>query len=741
MLATAALLAPSTAVIAQSQPAPQPASTPAPKPAEPAKPANGERATSVEGVTVTADPNTTRTSIDRRSYSVATDLQAQTGSISDALRNVPGVQVDVQGAVTLRGSGVTILVDGKPSAMFSGEGQADALLAMPADQIERVEVMTNPSAEFSPEGRGGIINLVTKPNRRRARTATVRANLGDDGRYNGGISASLMNGPLTLSANAGLRRNIFEYSSETDRSSLDPLTGLFADSRDTFRGRNENLSGQARLGAEYDLDPQSRLSGEFRYSLTEYASAGQQTREGEDADGAVVSAFERLSAGDGSWGNAGGSLRYRRQYEGDQHDLTLALTYDRQWSDLGTRATINFAVPALPPLYELIGSESVTNTTRLTVDYNRPLPGDQRLKVGADFKFSDKGFDFRGERGAGPGSTVVDPALTNRFQYGLNTQAVYFTYQRPIGPVTAQLGLRVEADQEDIDQLTSGLFVRKVSTGLYPTLHLQYELTDTQQLTGSYSRRIQRPGPGALNPYVIYIDPFNQRSGNPNLRPEVTDSWELGWQYQSGSTLYVVTAYLRDTYDGVTEVTRDIGGGVFLSTQENLTASRDGGLEASASGKIGSKLTYQLYGDVHYEEIDGSSLIGTQDQSGVTYFANATLNWQVTPDDFLQVSGFAWGPSVSAQGERSAGGGVNLGYRHKFNEDLSLVFTAQDLLDTVGHNESTLNTPLLRSRNVGEFGAQSFYLGLTWSFGNGPRRQQPSGFEFENSGGAGPPGG
>ncbi len=193
LLATAALLAPSTAVVAQSQPAPQPSSTPAPKPAEPAKPANGERATSVEGVTVTADPNATRTSIDRRSYSVATDLQAQTGSISDALRNVPGVQVDVQGAVTLRGSGVTILVDGKPSAMFSGEGQADALLAMPADQIERVEVMTNPSAEFSPEGRGGIINLVTKPNRRRARTATVRPNLGDDGRYNGGLSASLMN--------------------------------------------------------------------------------------------------------------------------------------------------------------------------------------------------------------------------------------------------------------------------------------------------------------------------------------------------------------------------------------------------------------------------------------------------------------------------------------------------------------------------------------------------------------------
>ncbi|PTS87795.1 TonB-dependent receptor plug domain-containing protein, partial [Caulobacter sp. HMWF009] len=140
------------------------AAAPAPATRPPARP---EAATAVEGVVVTSDSTAMRASIDRRSYSVANDLSARTGSITDALRNIPSVEVDVQGNVSLRGDpNVTILIDGKPSGMFNGEGKADALQSLPADQIDRVEVMTNPSAAFRPDGTGGIINLVTKKTRK-----------------------------------------------------------------------------------------------------------------------------------------------------------------------------------------------------------------------------------------------------------------------------------------------------------------------------------------------------------------------------------------------------------------------------------------------------------------------------------------------------------------------------------------------------------------------------------------------
>jgi outer membrane receptor protein involved in Fe transport len=165
--------------------------------------ANKSEGKTVGEVTVMgASPNDYRASIDRKSYGVANDLAATTGSISDALRNVPSVEVDPQGAVSLRGDpNVTILIDGKPSTLFRGAGAALALQSMPADSIERVEVITSPSAEFSPDGSAGIINLITKRTRKAGRSGSVRLNVGNDGRLNGGLTAAYNSNRLTLSAN------------------------------------------------------------------------------------------------------------------------------------------------------------------------------------------------------------------------------------------------------------------------------------------------------------------------------------------------------------------------------------------------------------------------------------------------------------------------------------------------------------------------------------------------------------
>lgn len=741
LLAAVALSATASATSiahAQSQaPAPAPAQTAEAKPeAKPA--ASTDKATTVESVTVEGDRNATTTSIDRRSYSVANDLQATTGSISDALRGVPGVQVDVQGNLSLRGSGVTILVDGKPSTLFNGEGQADALLNMPADQIERVEVMTNPSAEFSPEGRGGIINLVTKRTRRQVRSGTVRANVGDGGAWNGGVSASMIEGPLTLTANAGLRSQFFNSTSAGERESLDPLSGLFEASRDRTYSHNERLSGQFRLGAEYDLDPKSRLTGELRYSRSEFDYLFRFGYAGEDPAGVIESAFQRETEGVGYWAAAGQTLRYRRQFEGAEHDFNLVVSHDRSGSHRWLRSQTLFTSPVLPAVYERNRNITDGDTWRFSADYNRPLADNQRLKLGAEFAFADYEYDFRGLSGPAPGSTVLDPLLTNNFLYGIDTQAVYFTYQRPFGNLSAQFGLRLEADQSDINQVTQAIRDGSVSTGLYPTLHLQYELTDDQKLTASYSRRIQRPWAADLNPFVVYVDPANRRSGNPDLKPAITDSWEVGWEYRSGPTMVLASVYLRDNFDGVTDITRDLGGGVLLTTKENLASSRDTGLEVSASGKLVEGLTYQVWADIHWNEIDGSALTGGADRSDVSAFASATVNWQVTPDDFVQLQGFGWSGQQTLQGRFEGSWALNLGYRHKVNDDISFVLTAQDLFDTAGENTLVLDSPTLRGRVDSRYGGRSLYLGLTWTFGTGPRRQ-PERFEFDSPG-AGPPG-
>ena len=746
LLAAAAVLAPATASWAQTAPAsapttpaspplPTPAPVPAPAPVPETPPKPAAESTAVEGVTVKADPNATRIEIDRRSYSIANDLQATTGSIADALRNVPSVEVDVQGNVSLRGnSGVTILVDGKPSGLFNGEGRADALQQMPADQIERVEVMTNPSAAYSPEGTAGIINLVTKKTRRQARSATVKATVGSGDRYNLGVSSSVMAGPLTLAGDAGFRHQSFESTADVERSRYDEDESEWFDSRQRFGSQGEGDSWHLRGSADYDPDAKTRLSAEVRFRGAEFSSLNSETYQGADATG--LSAYDRSARGDFDNAGASATVRYRRQFAGEQHDLTADASIEHNTGDRLTRAVIT--EPAEPQVFEEIGGSTVRDQLRLSVDYNRPLPGDARLKAGAEFQFNDDEYDNFGARGDAPGSLAPVAALTNLFLYEQRIQAIYGTYQRPIGPVTAQFGLRFEAVQVDINQVTSAITDENSYLGVYPSLHVNYDLNDQQKLTASYSRRIQRPWAGDLNPYVVYVDPFNLRAGNPDLEPQITNSFELGWQYRKGPTNYLATLFYRQSSDGVTDVTRDLGDGVFLTTRENLAEDRSGGLELVASGRLNPKLTYNLTGEAFWNEIDASGLGVGDPRSDVSFFAFGTLSWQVTTKDFVQISGHVWGERQTAQGYMEPSGGLNLGWRHKFNDDISLIFTAQDVLGTFSWTE-VIDTPLIRQRSEREFNARSVYIGLSWTFGSGPRRQRDPGFEFENGGG-GPPG-
>ena len=246
---TAAALAPAPAA-AQTAPA---ASPPAP-PAE-----RGQT------LTVTGTRPQVIDAPDRLSFNVANDLGAQTGSLADALRNVPGVEVDLEGKVSLRGDpGVTILVDGRPSGQLRGEGRGDALLSMPANSIERVEVITNPSAAMSPEGSGGVINLITRKQRQAGTTGTVRANAGLEGRGSVSLSVARSRPGLTISGEAAYRRFTNEIIVTQDRERFLAGGGVLASRQEQFHD-NVAQGANARFGVEYDLDKTNRVTGEISY--------------------------------------------------------------------------------------------------------------------------------------------------------------------------------------------------------------------------------------------------------------------------------------------------------------------------------------------------------------------------------------------------------------------------------------------------------------------------------------------
>ena len=685
-----------------------------------------EEATEVDEIIVQGTRSDIITAADRMIYNVSNDVQAQTGSVADVLRNVPGVEVDLQGNVSLRGDGnVTILVDGRPSAMLRGASRADVLQAMSGSQIERVEVITNPSAAFSPEGSGGVINLVTRPAQPSVTSVGVRASWDGGERGNLSLSGSRTNNGLTLSGDIGLRHNISEFESESVRlrPGATPAATITEESIST--GENTNTFGNARVGADYDLNARDRISGELSYRAFDAENANTQTFERADGNGTVSDRYIRDQTGGFSNSNVGGRLSWRRKLEGDQHELAADFEVDSSSSERDLDLVSTTQVGGEPDFLQRTGSDNESDSYGFKLDYTRPMGERRLLKVGYEGDLDIDAFDSFGSRGPDEVGLVPIASLTNRFDYEEWVHAAYVTYERPFGDLDVQAGLRVEQVDFQLDQITDSISVQRDYLKAYPTLNFGYQLTDSQRLRGGYSRRISRPSPQDLNPYTIYIDPQNLRRGNPDLDPEITDSFELTWQLRRGPTFYAVTAFYRDSSGGVTDVSQDIGGGVVLTTRENLGESQRTGVEFIVNGRFGPKVTYNASGTVFQNDISIPGIAGGIERSGTSATARASINWQPTDSDFFQLNGFYVGEQIQAQSERGAFGMLNIGYRRKFTDSLSLVVTGTNILDTA-EIEAFTDTPAFQDRSRVRFSEPTYYIGLTYTFGSSPRRQEPA---------------
>jgi outer membrane receptor protein involved in Fe transport len=736
LAATALLAAIAPSAAAQTRPAaPQAPARPAPTPAPAAPKAEGA---TVSGVTVTAQGNETRTSIDRRSYSISGDLQTTAGSIGDALRNVPSVQVDLEGNLSLRGdSNVTIMIDGKPSGMFRGESRATSLQQLPADQFERVEVMTNPSAAVRPDGSAGVINLITKKGRGGGQTGSVRVAQGNEGRYNGGASWAYNSKKIGFSVDAGVWHDERQVRFDDQRSRL--YNGQFFESRTLTENTSESQSYNGRASLDYDKDDKTRFTAELRANAyaAQYRYLG--TTGGIDAEGQKFNSAVSRGDNESEGSTVEASLGYRRKFDGEEHLFTLDGSQERT-----DRTSVggNF-VGATPPIaapYSRNERTDILDKTEVKAEYKRPVGEEDRLVAGYNLELTRADFDTYLFRGTEPQPTLADPRYTYRFVVDQAVHGLYGTYEHRMGDFGLLAGLRAEWTDLQADQLTARVRGENDYLKAYPTLHLRYQISEAQQITASYSRRIQRPNPQDLNPARIYQDPFNYREGNPRLKPQETDSYEAIWQYRREATFVLGTLYWRDSRNGVTDVTRDIGGGVLLTRRENLTGSRSGGLELVANSRRGSALNFGVSGNGYWTEVEGTTFGYTQVQSGWTYQANFWVNWQATAKDQIQFNGFARGRQFTPQGYQEPTGMLMLAYRHKFNKNWTGVVQVQDLLESM-RQVTVVDTPVLRARTRVDFASRSIFVSLRYSFGSAvnPRRPaQPAAEEMGPATGAGP---
>ena len=689
----------------------------------------------MQGLVVKAGDPPMKSSIDRRSYSVEGDLQATTGSIADALRRIPSVEVDMEGNVKLRGdSSVTILIDGKPSSQMRGQGRADALQMLPADQIERVEVLTNPGAQYSPEGTGGVINLVTKKSSKAGAGASgsVRANLGAQDRFNGGLNWAYNSRKLSLSANAGLNRFSNRSTFVSDRT----LSGAGGDFRQRGNGATEmlGLGGNLRFAGDYDLDPRNRISGEVGAGVFKHNFDSDSLSGNFDGAGITQSLISRQGSTDGGSIYANASLSWRREFTGDDHNLILVLARNRWASDSDSGSRVDTLTPPAPDEVEQSDNRYVYGYAGFKGDYSRPMSGESRLKAGFDFQKSENDADTVLSVGATAGSTVVDPTRTHRLIFEETVYSGYLTYERPFGDLTVLGGLRFEAANNDINLLTTGVTASHGYDRLYPSLHLDYRLSETSRVKASYALRIRRPSAYDLDPWLTYIDDFNYRQGNPDLEPSETRSWETSYEYRKDRNYYLVTGFWRQTDNGVTDLLVDLGGGVLLTTRANLARSRSGGLEFVANRGLTSTLSLNLTGTALWNQIDAGSLGLADDRSGYSLSGRASFDWQATPADLVQVNLVATGKSITAQGHIEPTFTTNLGYRRKLNDRWFLTVTATDIFDTQEFRVIT-DSPDVSGTSVRKGSSRALFVGLRYRFGAAKPQRDPA---FDYSGG-GPP--
>jgi outer membrane receptor for ferrienterochelin and colicin len=702
-------------------------------------PKTGSRETTnpVSEVVVTGTPPAVIKSIDRRSYAIGKDVQAATGSIADVLRHLPSVQVDSDGNVSLRGDpSVTLLIDGRPSALLSGVARGTALLQLPASEFDRVEVMTNPSAAFSPEGSGGIINLVRRKPHEPGANTTVTANLGEDGRENGSVRSTYTNSKLSVRASLALRRNFTPSTSGMAGTQFDPINGTLTVAENKT-GSSIGKSALASGGGEYNVDRDTKLTLDLSFTRFDGRLNNAENYVAADLLGQAISAYTNTSATRSRFTATDQSLSYQRTLSKGHGKLSVNFSH----SSSNNRSLNQGAYSDIEGVYidphQTTSTRAGENHTELRIELQKPLGPHSTGMLGASFASEQEDSAHSLMSGLSIPDEVVNPAFSDEYRFGRHVFAIYGTVQRQVGHLTALAGLRVEASHDRIQSLISGYTGNNGETSAFPSLHLSYDFSEYEELTASYSRRIDRPNGASLNPFRVYVGPNAYTEGNPHLESSFTDSFEIGYDLRRKGNDYQVTMFYRRAQGSPDLTYNALGDGKILTSVEALDSILDGGLELSVTHKLTRSidLTFSSTGSWHRVSSATPQIIPTR--SAATYYVNGSLSWDVTPKDTVQLEGMLFGRRLLAQGDILPTGAVNLGYRHVFNTRLAIVITVQNLQGAY-RSDGKLTSPTLTQLTRAHSGERMAFIGLNYSFG---AKQQPNAspapFDFSDSGAGG----
>ncbi len=641
-------------------------------------------------VDVVAERSRIEYKIDKKVINVANDINATGGTAVTALENTPSVEVDIDGNVSLRGSSnFTVLIDGRPSVL-SG---SDALKQIPSSAIENIEIITNPSVKYDPDGMAGIINVVMKKNVLSGMNGIVNVNIGTGDKY----GADLMLNYKTKKYNLFLGGN---WNDETDYGDMSILRETYRNDTTTFlntNGRRNMARGGSKIkaGIDYYITDKTTVTLSTDLGNYNYDSYGGGNIRKYEQPGTlnIYSVQNNSSIRKGDYVSTNASFQTKFDESG-MHKLEGTFTYnnrnsndneaiDESESDASYRQTTNY-------LSRVITEENgISNDYRFKLDYTLPLKDGAKFEAGFQSRMEREQEDLNFKNYDPATKTFVNNALfTSDMDFSEDIHAVYSTYSGKLSGIQYQLGLRGEYNNRSIDHSKASKPYTLERFDYFPSAHFSYELADKSQFMTSYSRRINRPGGRDLDPFPNYMNQYTIRTGNPELKPEYTDSYEISFMKKLGTSFVSVESFYRTTNDLMTRI-QTIKDGIYYMSMDNL--NRDYSIGGEIMGNINvtkwllvntsfSLYNYQLKGELFGKSIDKQS---------TNYSGRLNSTIKFSPDSRLQLTGFYRGPSVSAQGDMKAMIFTNLAYRHDFmDKKLSATVSVRDLFGT-GKYEGT----------------------------------------------------
>ena len=691
----------------------------------------------VETIVVQGQKLNVETRIDRKIYTVPQEAQTTLGTVSDLLNDIPSVDVDPDGVVSLRGdTNVLILIDGKPVTELQGSKAGDNLQSISASDIERIEILTTPPAQFKAEGAAGVINIITRKRRSKESAAgSLVGSLGDGGRWLVGGDGSYAGKQFTAALNAGFREDYRERTIQSVVIGPDPATGQVLVSQDHADQHIRRNIPSVGFSAEYDPNEHQALSASAswlsRGGLRTYTQYDESTL----PSGAVTSSTRRLTSGHDPEDDYNATLQFTQKFSEPGETLELSVHRSISHQHEHYDYVNDSFVPPEPTFYNNLSFTEDHGISEADVDYVLPLSKILTLKAGYAFEQDDYGFDNVGAN-VDPVSGVqtIDPALTNSFKFQQRIHALYLSDQGSVDAWSWLAGLRAEWTTTDAVQVTDNVSTASQYADLFPSLHVDRSLSDRSMLSFGASRRINRPDPSYLNPYVNYEYTPNLTAGNANLKPQLTQSFEVGYGYQGPAASYGLTGYYRRNTDSVTDVTEYLGDGLSVTTKANLPRNDAAGLEFSASGHLFSpQLSYSLSGNAFYSQIDATALgyPGLKSTTGVN--VKAKLDYRPTVADSAQITFTRTDKRLTPQGSISAINIVNLGYKHALSSTLSAVATISDLFDGQ-HYQRTASTSTFTQVYERSVVGRTLWVGLTYAIGVTKKDKEPR-FEYDSGAG------